>query len=278
MRAADETAALVALLRHRQRLPRAHGRAPLKSELLSHGARALLELDLGLLADHSEEAARAAIAAWHDRGYRPSAILTTPYLANLAAADDPPALLFIHGRVTEVDRTAVALIGSRNATEHGCRDAERFAGHLAQHGITVVSGLASGIDTAAHLGALKHQGRTIAVIGTGLEHSYPPENSELQQRIAGHGAVLSQFWPETPPSPANFRARNATIAGLSAVTVVIEAGPMSGARIAVRHALALERPVLVLPRLLDNGWVRDLAQRGQVRPIREPEEVISALR
>ena len=120
---------------------------------------------------------------------------------NLRAVHDRPPLLFVAGTLAAADARSVAVIGSRRATATGIAAATEIAGHLADNGYTVVSGLAAGIDTAAHRAALGRKSRTVAVIGTGLRHAYPPQNAALQRTIASGGAVVSQFWPDSPPTP-----------------------------------------------------------------------------
>lgn len=171
----------------------------------------------------------------------------------------------------------MSLIGSRRASTAGLAAAERIAADLAHAGFTVVSGLASGIDTAAHRSALAAGGRTVAVIGTGLLHSYPPENAGLQQEIARRCAVVSQFWPETPPSRETFPERNAVMSGLTLGTVIIEASVRSGARVQARRALAHGRPVFLLQRLLDQPWAGELAARPGVHVVDEAAQIIETV-
>ena len=141
----------------------------------------------------------------------------------------------------------------------------------------MVSGLAAGIDTAAHEAALAAGGRTVAVIGTGLRHSYPPENAALQRRIAAEGAVVSQFWPDAPPSRTTFPLRNAVMSGLALGTVVVEASFRSGARLQARLALAHGRPVFLWRAVLDEPWAREVAQRPGVHVIDEPAQVMETV-
>jgi DNA processing protein len=152
--------------------------------------------------------------------------------------------------------------------------------HLLDAGYTIVSGLAAGIDSVAHETALQRRGRTVAVIGTGLQHAYPPQNTKLQERIAAEGAVISQFWPETRPARQNFPLRNAVMSGLAIATVVVEATHKSGARTQVRAALAHGRPVLLAADLLDQTWAREVAARPGIYVIRslsELDEVLARL-
>ncbi|MDQ6804158.1 MAG: DNA-protecting protein DprA, partial [Actinomycetota bacterium] len=129
------------------------------------------------------------------------------------------------------------------------------------------------IDHAAHSAALRRGGRTLAVIGTGLRRSYPAQHAELQRRIATECAVISQFWPDAPPSRRSFPMRNAVMSGLSLATVVVEASVTSGSRIQARLALEHGRPVFLLESLLEHEWARDFAGRPGARVIRSPEEI-----
>ncbi len=172
-------------------------------------------------------------------------ILDDRYPENLRAVHDRPPLIFVAGQLASEDSRAIAVIGARRATRRGIDTARSVAAHLVETGFTVASGLAEGIDTAAHTTALARGGRTIAVIGTGLARSYPPGNALLQARIATRGAVVSQFWPDSPAKKESFPMRNAVMSGLSLATVVVEAGETSGARTQARLALAHGRPVFL---------------------------------
>ncbi len=165
----------------------------------------------------------------------------------LSALPSAPAELWIRGRISADDALAVAVVGSRRATPYGIEIAERISAELAARGVTVVSGLARGIDSAAHRGALAARGRTIAVLGSGVDVIYPPENRQLAQRIAESGALLSQFAPGTPPLPYHFPERNRVIAGLALGVVVVEAAERSGSLITAGFAAELGREVMAVP-------------------------------
>ncbi|HWI04813.1 MAG TPA: DNA-processing protein DprA [Acidimicrobiales bacterium] len=157
-------------------------------------------------------------------------VLDDGYPANLRMIHDHPPFLFVRGTLTPADERAVAVVGTRRPSEDGVRAAEAIAGALAGRGITVVSGMAEGIDTAAHAGALNAGGRTLAVFGTGISRLYPASNRALARAIVASGATLSQFWPDMAPTRWSFPVRNIVTSGLGVGTVVVEAGPTSGAR------------------------------------------------
>jgi DNA processing protein len=164
----------------------------------------------------------------------------------------PPLYLFIKGTLMPTDAQAVAIVGTRGASYYGLKACRRLAGGLAARGVTVVSGLARGIDTAAHQGALEMSGRTLAVLGCGLDVVYPPENRKLYEEIPEHGALVSEFPLGTPPEARNFPIRNRIISGLTLGVVVVEAGVSSGTAITVRYALDQSREVFAVPGPIDS--------------------------
>jgi len=160
----------------------------------------------------------------------------------------PPCVLYVQGELYPVDDTVlIAIVGTRQITEYGLEAATKLAIGLASHGVVVVSGLALGVDTAAHRGALKGGGKTIAVIGCGLDINYPASNSELRRLISAHGAIVSEYPPGTQPMAFTFPVRNRIIAGLSLGTVVVEAGASSGALITASLAVEMGRDVFAVP-------------------------------
>ena len=170
------------------------------------------------------------------------------YPASLLESADPPLLLFAQGRLDLLQAPSVAIVGSRHPTAQGQDNASAFAQALSQAGVTVVSGLALGIDGAAHEGALAAgRGSTIAVVGTGLDRVYPRSHLDLAHRIAQHGLLVSEFTLGTPPLPSNFPKRNRIVAGLSRGTLVVEAALQSGSLITARLALEMGREVLAIP-------------------------------
>jgi DNA processing protein len=175
------------------------------------------------------------------------------YPESLKNIPDPPIVLYVKGELREEDKFSLGIVGSRRASFYGLTSAEKFAGDLTQKGMTIVSGLARGIDTAAHKGALKSGGRTIAVIGSGFHYLYPSENSELAEEISQNGAVVSEFPVKARPLPQNFPRRNRLISGLSLGVLVVEAAQNSGALITADCALEQGREVFALPGKIDSA-------------------------
>jgi DNA processing protein len=169
------------------------------------------------------------------------------YPRPLLETADPPLLLFVKGRVDLLGRPAIAVVGSRSATARGARDAEAFAQGLSNAGLTIVSGLALGIDSAAHRGGLSGPGSSIAVVGTGLDKVYPARNRELAHRLAVQGALVSEFPLGTPPLAGNFPRRNRVISGLARGCLVVEAALRSGSLITARQASEQGREVFAVP-------------------------------
>ena len=190
------------------------------------------------------------------------------YPSRLAEVPDAPATLHVRGALVDADALAVAVVGSRRATPYGLEVAETLAADLAARGVTIVSGLARGIDAAAHRGALRVGGRTLAVLGSGVDVIYPPENRRLAAEITERGALLSQFAPGTPPLPQNFPTRNQVIAALSLAVVVVEAAEKSGSLITARLAAELGREVLAVP-----GRITAPESRGANRLIQDGAHV-----
>jgi DNA processing protein len=173
------------------------------------------------------------------------------YPSALREIHDPPIVLYVRGHLTERDRNAVAVVGSRKATHYATESAKKLSFQMAYAGLTVASGLARGIDTAAHQGALAAKGRTIAVIGSGLGELYPPENAELADRIAASGAVISEFPIDTKPDRRTFPIRNRIVTGLSFGVLVVEAGANSGALISANMAAEQGRTLYAVPGRID---------------------------
>ena len=178
---------------------------------------------------------------------------------------DPPIVLYVKGRLTAKDKNAVAMVGSRQTTHYGLEVARKLAYQLAYVGVTVVSGGARGIDTASHQGALSAKGRTVAVLGTGINLVFPPENNELFGRIAANGAVITQFPFNRPADKQSFPIRNRIVAGMTLGTVVVEADLNSGALITANFATEYGRQVFAVPGRIDSPRSKgchDLIKKG----------------
>ncbi|MCQ9208506.1 MAG: DNA-processing protein DprA [Omnitrophica bacterium] len=201
------------------------------------------------------------------------------YPANLKHIYDPPATVYLKGELILEDNIAIAIVGSRRATPYGLKNAKSLAFELAARGITVVSGLARGIDSAAHRGALEAKGRTIAVLGSGLNVIYPHENERLAEEIAKSGAVISEFQQDVGPQRYHFPRRNRIISGLSLGVVVVEAAQKSGALITANCALEQGREVFALPGKIDSWTSRgthDLIKQG-AKLVESIEDIIEEL-
>lgn len=205
---------------------------------------------------------------------------TPEYPTSLATISDPPYLLYSRGTLTAADVDAVALVGSRHCTEYGRRMAGRLAAGLVRAGVTVVSGLARGIDGAAHRAALEAGGRTLAVLAGGLSRIYPPEHTDLAREVEASGAVLTEAKMEQEPLAGMFPVRNRIISGLSKVVVLIEAAEKSGALITAHHAADQGRTVMAVPGSVEtpsSGGTNELIRKGAVL-CRGVEDVLEELR
>ena len=209
------------------------------------------------------------LALCRERGVRPIPPTDPEYPEALKDIPDPPPLLYVRGSIEPVDALAIAVVGSRRCTPYGLRMAERLAGSLARVGLTIVSGLARGIDAAAHRGALRAGGRTIAVLGNGLGEIYPPEHESLADEVAASGALLCEFAMRQQPLAGLFPQRNRLISGLSLGVLVIEATPRSGSLSTARHATEQNREVFAVP-----GPVDSLASRGCHALIRDGAKLV----
>ena len=198
----------------------------------------------------------------------------------LRRLEDAPPLLFVEGDLNALWRAQIAMVGSRNASQHGLGTARDFARHFARLGLVVTSGLAEGIDGAAHAACLDAGGATIAVCGTGLDRVYPERHRELARRIAAQGALVSDFPIGTPPLPEHFPRRNRIIAGLALGTLVVEASLKSGSLITARLAAECGRDVFAIPGSIHEPRARGCHQliRNGATLVTEAAEVIEALR
>jgi DNA processing protein len=213
------------------------------------------------------------------RGIRILTWLDEEYPKRLKEIDQPPPVLYTLGEITSEDDWGVAIVGTRRITGYGRQVAEEVASVLARRGITVVSGLARGVDAVAHQSAVSAGGRTLAVLGSGVDRLYPPEHRNLAERIVQKGALVSDYAPGTPPDAANFPPRNRIISGLSRAVVVIEAGEDSGALITASFAADQGREVFAVPGNINapqsqgtNRLIRDGA-----RPLLNPQDLLGAL-
>jgi DNA processing protein len=222
--------------------------------------------------------AREELAHWERDGLRLMTVRDPVYPAALRMIHDRPALLWTAGEPALVGNApAVAVVGTRRPSAEGRNAARVIATDLTHAGITVLSGLAAGIDTVAHQAALDAGGRTVAVIGTGLQRVYPPENAALQAELTRHHAVVSAFWPQDGPAPERFRRRNAIMSGLGLGTIIVEASVRSGTRVQARAALAHGRPVFLRRRLLEQSWAAELARRPGVHVIDEAGDALEVI-
>ncbi len=262
-----EQAALVALLRTR---PGNLSWPELTTEVLEAGSAVEVWdrlVPAALIADPKEvtpQTAASEIQRWDAEGYRLVSILDPEYPARLRGIQQAPPMLFALGTIA-VNDLGVSVVGSREASRQGITMADELAREFAARKLTVISGLARGIDTVAHGAALEVGGRTVAVIGTGINRVYPSENRGLQEEIAARGLVLSQFWPDAPPQKHNFLMRNATMSGYGLATVVVEAGEHSGARTQARLAVEHGRHVVLTDQVVARTqWAQALLGRPGV--------------
>lgn len=231
---------------------------------------------------HPDPAAIAAVARWLERPGRALVTIDSEhYPERLAATDDPPIALFVAGQSPgRLAGPQLAIVGSRNATRGGRETAAGFARHLGERGLTITSGLAAGIDAAAHEGALGSVGGTIAVFGCGLDTVFPREHLPLAKRIVADGGLLvSEYPPGVPPLAHQFPARNRIIAGLSVGTLVVEAGRRSGALNTARHANESGREVFAVPGSIHNPVAKGCHAliRSGAKLVEEGSDILSEL-
>lgn len=255
--------------------------AGLGSKLIERVIQARAGVDLDKVWERIEQQG-IKILTWQDETYP----------QRLKEIDQPPPVLYLRGEYLPDDLFAVAIVGTRRVTPYGRQITEELSAFLAAHGITVISGLARGVDAIAHQAALKAGGRTLAVLGSGVDKIYPPEHRALAEQIMEHGALLSDYAPGTPPDASNFPPRNRIISGLSLAVVVVEAGETSGALITAEFAAEQGREVFAVPgsilapqskgtnKLIQNGALPllsvndlmqalDLARMGEQKAIRK---------
>jgi len=202
------------------------------------------------------------------------------YPANLRAVYNPPALLYVKGSLVPEDVRSVAIVGTRTVSDYGRVAADKLARDLAARGITIVSGMATGIDSCAHWGAVKAGGRTIAVLGCGVDIVYPAENNTLYRQIIENGAVLSEFPFGTKPTRGGFPARNRIISGLTLGTVIVEAGKKSGSLITAEAALEQNREVFAVPGNINSRYCQGtnrLIKEGAAKLIQSAGDIIDEI-
>jgi DNA processing protein len=217
--------------------------------------------------------AAADVARWTTAGITLVSVLDPGYPVNLHAVHDRPALLFVRGTLSAGDERSVSIVGSRHASPEGVDHARQLATGLAEAGYVVASGLAAGIDAAAHTATLAAGGRTLAVIGTGVDRVYPSGHARFQRTIAEQGAVISCFWPDQAATRQSFPLRNGVMSGLTRATMIVEASSTSGTRIQARRALAHGRPVCLASKLLAQPWAQQLAERPNVHVTDTADEI-----
>jgi DNA processing protein len=202
------------------------------------------------------------------------------YPRRLLEINQPPPVIYLRGTLTPEDGRAVAIVGTRRITAYGRQVSEDLATFLALNGVTVVSGLARGVDAVAHAAAVKAGGRSLAVMGCGVERIYPPEHRQLAEQLIAHGGLLSDYAPGTPPESANFPPRNRIISGLAMATVVVEAGEESGALITATFAGEQGREVFAVPGSIlapqSRGCNRLIAEGAH--PLLTPQDVLDVLK
>jgi DNA processing protein len=232
-----------------------------------------------LLLDRLRARATRALATARQCGMHLLECSQDAYPRLLLHLPDPPVVLWVSGAPDVLSRPAVAIVGARAASRAALETARRISRDLAAAGLTVVSGLARGVDAAAHEGALE-AGHTVAVLGCGADVCYPPEHQALASRIAARGALMTEFAPGTPPRAGHFPRRNRLVAGLALATVVVEAGPVSGALITAREALDQGKEVLVVPGLVLSG--RNRGGHALIKDgaglVEDADDIVDALR
>jgi DNA processing protein len=278
---------LAAVARARLTAPQLTKLAELSPELDARACATASRAELGLTSRAAawllspDESALDADLRWLDSSGAHLLPATSPdYPPLLRESPDAPGVLYVLGQRGVLSEPQIAMVGSRNPTAGGRDDARRFAGWFARAGLGVTSGLALGIDTACHEGALAADGITIAVLGCGLDEPYPRENRALAERIQRQGAVVSEFPPGTPALAAHFPQRNRIIAGLAAGTLVVEAAQKSGSLITARLAGNAGREVFALPSSIHNPVARgchELIRQG-AKLVEQPEDVLSDLK
>lgn len=274
----EEQAALVDLIRTR---PQGMTWLELTAEVRLHGGprEALSALEPGSLFPSEERQADYAraladVTEWGREGLQFLTIVDDRYPGAVRDIHQAPPFLFAIGQLVPND-VGVSVVGSREASAHGIKMATSVATALVGLGVSVISGLAKGVDAAAHKATLEAGGRPVGVIATGIRKQYPAENRDLHQAVTDAGLLISQFWPDAPPQKHNFLMRNATMSGYGIATVVVEAGEHSGARAQARMAVEHGRPVILTDSVLArNEWAKGLEGRPGVHIAAATSDVV----
>ncbi|MBU1096268.1 MAG: DNA-processing protein DprA [Bacteroidetes bacterium] len=213
-------------------------------------------------------------------GARIISFLDDDYPEYLKKIFSPPIILYVKGTIPNDGKNSIAIVGTRRPTDYGKLQAKQFSENLTMQNITIISGLARGVDSIAHKACLNHNGKTIAVTGSGLDVVYPPENKKLYEEIAASGAIISEFELGTKPDAQNFPRRNRIISGLSAGTLIIETGITGGAMQTAAHALDQNREVFAIPGNLgitQTEGINRLIQRGEAKLVTNVEDILVEL-
>lgn len=250
----------------------------IESSIEATQSRRLLRATLDKL-PHAQEEVEQEVQPALLAGARLTTVLDEDYPLNLRLIYNLPPFLFYLGKLDPDDTRAVAVVGTRNPTDEGRAETRRITTELVKEGVTILSGLAAGIDSEAHRAALEAGGRTVAVIGTGILRTYPKENSELSKEIGETGAVVSQFFPSSPPANWSFPLRNVVMSGLGQGTVVVEASATSGAKMQARLALEHGKKVFLPRSLVENyEWAQKYAERIRAVVVDRVEDIVGHLR
>lgn len=244
------------------------------------GLDSLLTQSVPADVEHPDQAILAALAWAEQPGHHLLTLADANYPSSLLTTDDPPLILYVRGRVELLSQPMFAVVGSRNATAQGERDAEAFSAALVAAGLTVVSGLALGIDAAAHRGGLSSSAGTVAVVGTGVDRLYPARNADLAREIVNLGAIVSEFPLGTPALASNFPRRNRIIAGLGLGCLVVEAALRSGSLITARLAAEAGREVFAIPGSIHSPLTRGCHQliRQGAKLVESAQDILEELR
>lgn len=233
----------------------------------------------GRVDDDAIKEAEDLISTYEERGVQIVTVLDSDYPANLRQVYNRPPFLFIKGKLAADDDRSIAVVGTRQASPEGIASAGALAKQLVTHGITVLSGLAKGIDAGAHQATLDAGGRTVAVMGTGIDRIYPEENEALAERVLDQGgALVSQFWPWAPPTRFSFPMRNVVMSGMAIGTAVIEASARSGAKMQARLAVEHGKRLFLMASLVSQEeWAQRYSQHPAALVVDSVEDIVSVV-